>query len=1187
MTLRLKRLELYGFKSFGQKTVLHFDRPVSVIVGPNGSGKSNIADAMRWVLGEQSAKSLRGGKMADVIFSGTDQKKPLNMTQVTLVLDNQDKKLPIAYDEVVVSRKLFRSGETEYALNRTGCRLKDIRSLFMDTGVGKEGYSIIGQGKIDEIISTRDQDRRELFEEATGISKYRYQIEEARSKLEKTKENLLRVEDIITQLKEQLRYLSKEAEKAKKGMQLTVEHETHTLAFYDKEVKAAQFLLQGLKEEKEQLQANLTLSQQKREEIRAKVRPLLEKREWLAQEKASLDEQERILSRNRESAERNLQLSEQKSEFLQRDTQRLKEEGEQAENELARLTARHTQLETEEEAIRERLKKEEEQQGKEKAVCERLEEETAQLQTRLREAKEAAREAERAWRDAQLQLQTGENAAQLRVDQTEKLRELLKAQEERKDILHTEYAALKKASEQTEKDYRALTEQLSTYDAGIERDTRAILQEENALREQENELEAKQRRLLAIDHMIKNHEGYHRSVQQLLRAAQEDATLRARFIGPLGGLLTVDSAMRLPIEIALGAALHNIVTREAVQAKQLIEWLKKNRIGRVTFLPVDQIRAYPYQGAIPDGEKGVIGAATDFVSAKEDIGHVLSSLLGRTVLLEDMDTGIRLRKNRAYDRLRFVTRAGELLLPGGSMVGGYTQKEGGLLSRESDRDQLAAEIPPLERRVQESRTRIRHLRDNKEKNTAQREETRNKGRILHENRRTAAENLAAKEAQTEVFLKSLEQTQKQLAQMQTEESVGSLRETLLFRQEELAEKERAAQKTEARFAETEAQWRKAEQEYGQTRARTDGQRRDISLIKNRMADVQEQINARENEKNGAQKALKETVQAEETEKQSRDKLCTQLLDTEEKERVLQEKKRASDKERTTLEHALQAHENEQKEAEERFRTLEKDQATHTLRLENAQDKVKRLFETVAMELNTDEETAAEKMQAAPQIKTSRSRVREIKEQLRAIGSFSFESIEEHKTVQERFDFLTEQSADLKASAEDLKEVIRKIEATMRKQFRDGMVQINKKFSEVFKILFDGGQAEVALTGEDVLEAGVQIIAKPPGKTRQAITLLSGGEKALTAVALLFAIFETRPSPFCVLDEIDAALDDANIARYKQYLESFRGRIQFIIITHRKQTMELADIIYGVTMQDNATSRIIPLELADKKKEQSA
>ena len=1183
--MRLKRIELYGFKSFGQKTVLHFDQPISVIVGPNGSGKSNIADAIRWVLGEQSAKSLRGGKMEDVIFSGTDQKKPLNMTQVSLVLDNRDQKLPVAYDEVVVTRKLFRSGETAYAINRSGCRLKDIRALFMDTGVGKEGYSIIGQGRIEEIISAKDTDRRELFEEATGISKFRYQIEEARSKLKKTKENLVRIEDILSQLKEQLRYLSKEADKARRGMELSRLHEQHVLAWYEKEMKTAQLQIAGLEEEEGVLKNDRQNAEEEQAAILDKLMPLREQVQALAQEWQQQRDEQTALRQTLETVDRKLQLSQQRAEFLQRDADRLDLQEQTLKKEAARAAQKAEELAEEAEALQTAYS-----DGKQRAQARA--EEVASLRKRTQDCQQQTetlsgevRRLEKAWQETMLRANTRENAARLRGDQAASVGQSLRTEEERYEKATALHLSRKEQSAAAEAAYEKTVQSLADIQSRLDALDPVIAEQEKGLRMIDRQIETAQGRYQAVEHMIRNHEGYHKSVQQLLRASDQNQSLRALFLGPLSALIRVDQEVQTAMEVALGAAVHQIVTPKATDAKQLIEWLKKNRVGRATFLPIDQIRAYDYRGPFPQTEEGGIGPALDFVEADDKLTGILTSLLGRTCLIEDMDAGIRLRKQKKYDKLRFVTREGELLMPGGSMVGGYTHKDSGLLSRETEKETLAKELSELGGKREQAQQHLARATQKKEELHTLREETRRQGRTIYEERQSAREQLAAAEAQLEVFANSLAQLKQQLADLSSEESDEDLAGELTRLSAEVKEKEQAlAVKTEDR-TELEQRLREKEQLLTKEEADTDRLERDLSLIRNRRADAEETQQERElDAKKTAEQKLR-TTQQQKDERQAQRDLKKKQEQARVREEALAQAILLTERAQTEEKDRQERLETEQKNTADVLAELEKQQATHALRLENAKEKLHRMIETVAVELDVDEAVAADKMKQKAEVETSRAKVRQIRDQLRSIGSFSEESIEEHRAVKERYEFLTGQCEDLTRSGEDLTEVIRSLEKTMRKQFTDGIAEINRKFAEVFRILFDGGQAEVAIAGEDVLAAGVQIIARPPGKSRQAISLLSGGEKALTAVALLFAIFETRPSPFCVLDEIDAALDEANIARYKQYLESFRGSIQFIMITHRRQTMELAERIYGVTMQENKTSRIIPLELAEKKKAQ--
>lgn len=1182
--MRLNRIEMYGFKSFGKKTVLHFDDPVTVIVGPNGSGKSNIADAVRWALGEQSVKSLRGAKMEDIIFSGGAEKKPLNMAQVTLTFTNSEGQLPVPYQEIEIRRTLFRSGETKYEINQSPCRLKDIRNLFLDTGVGKEGYSIIGQGKIDEIVNAKEQDRRNLFEEATGIAKDRQQIEEASQKLRKTEENLVRVHDILSQYKEQIGFLYKESERAKKGMALSKELEIHTIAYYQKEMQQLKKQIVDLQEKREALLLKWKDDEKELTRVKENIACQDAMNESFLEEYNETDQLERQLERRLENTNRELLLATQRLQFVEKEQERVIAFLEEAQKEHQKLTLKerdfHEKME-EEQKVLATLKKdfshvEEERkllgedlvalretvenlEQKQKVLSDQVQEE-AYAKRQRENQKEQLSLLEKDYMDA-IQMQEGqvaslvEEASQIQQKIDENRQTIAKISEERKQATEKVQLLLAR-SKQREDSYRS------------------VLRRINVAEE----------RLKNILYAEENHDLYFRPNQRLLKEAKHNSTLRKQLLGPLGDLIQVQKEARLAIEMAMGAALQNIVTENKNQAKFLIDWLRDNKVGRVTFLPLDNIARNNYKGSMPSTEEGALGGAMNFVSASPEILPLLENLLGRTCIISSLDAGIRLRATPEYRGLRFVTIDGDIFQAGGQMVGGYTKNTGGILTRETEKETLQKEIDALqseqkgleEEEAKEEKEK-QHLEDKMQTLQATWQEIESKSREDERQKSQCTAQIDVYKQQIDQTRIRLENTKNQLQHPVSGVSSEELSKKLQSIETILSEKrEGLRQKENVRVdIETKAM------EY---RMRLDAKERDLLLLSNEERDIEEQIEKEKSQIHQYEREIasfKEQIQRENASIQENEKQMqideTKLEETKKKLSMMATKEKEMREEKEKLR-------TEESRLEKEVYTAEQEKNAAEVKLETAVDRHKNLFELIADELGWDEERVEQAMDSPQELTTTKKKLKEIKDALRALGSFSYESIEAYREMKEKQGFLQEQSEDLKKSKEDLITVIQKLEVTMRRQFRQGMREINEKFQEIFTILFEGGQAEVTLTGEDVLTAGVQIIARPPGKQRQALSLLSGGEKALTAVALLFAIFETRPSPFCLLDEIDAALDDANIERYKAYLASFRNRIQFIIISHRKKTMELADFIYGVTMEKNTMSQIVPLEIKKARKE---
>lgn len=1181
----LKKITLSGFKSFGRKTVLTFDQPFTVIVGPNGSGKSNIADAVRWVLGEQSARRLRGGKMEDIIFGGTDTKKPLNMAQVSLLFDNSEGRLPVSYDEVQVTRKLFRSGETEYAINQTSCRLRDVRELFLDTGIGKEGYSLIGQGEIEQILSARDEERRDLFEEATGIARHRYQIVDAGNKLRRTEENLVRVEDILTGLTEQESYLARESEKAKRGLALTAELEKHTVAFYRKEILQLQEEIRKMQRRQEELTQWLQEADaacETAEKDHEKAADALQKatEQWEAlQEKHREVEQKELVTRNRselleqsismretERRRRATSIAEKESatETLRKRTDSARQEIEESQTQIAGAAERLAQSKRQSEVLQADWEQVQERQTALKSEWEGIEKQMRQVEIRM-----AA--------NADIQLR--------HADRSEKLAQRLTEEKER-------WEEAKRAAEQADRDAQEKKQKHAQAVERLQKAQQAL--EEMRLRLDQHridrsrirqECETLQTRLSTLEAMERNHEGYFRPVQQLLQEADRNREWKDRFLGPLGRLIRVDEEVSTAIEVALGAALHHVVTETAEDAKVLIEWLRNKRVGRVTFLPIDSMRGDTRSVSLPVNEAGAVGAALQFVHADAKYRKILQSLLARTFLVEDVDAGLAIRRTGRYGGLRLVTRKGDILHASGSMVGGFVAQEGrGILTREPQRDRLTKEYENATERWEEASRLWEEWKEIQAKRETAVAEAEQFARVCEKEHSDANARREAVRAQADVLQRQVEQWQQQ-AQTEdpsnAQELLQASLDTLRAKAEEwktlLAESEaRIRQLSEERMA--------VRSEHSGAEAAHDALERDIVIRKNRLLQWTEEYE-RSKDSLDREKQTEEEDRRAHVEAVAEREACAAALEALREERSQMETEMQSHRlvmKECTEQATAAAQEKERQETERN--AMQRESEMLRFRRLSQEERWNERITSIADEMGWEQAEVLPRMQAEEPFTTTRSALRDLREALRKLGPFSADSIEMYEQVAERVLFLTTQAKDLRASKEDLLRVIASLEKAMRLRFAEGIREINEQFQRIFRILFDGGTASLSLEGDDVLESKIKIIARPPGKTLQNLNLLSGGEKAMTAVALLFAIFETRPSPFCVLDEIDAALDEANIHRYRAYLESFRGRIQFIIITHRRQTMEVGDVLYGVTMEDSATSRIIPLSLADKKEE---
>nr|WP_072514331.1 chromosome segregation protein SMC [Ndongobacter massiliensis] len=1169
--MKLKYLELYGFKSFSEKIRLQFDDDFVAVVGPNGSGKSNISDAIRWVLGEQSAKALRGDKMEDVIFSGTSKRPAMNVCKVTIGFDNSSGDVALPYQEIAVSRKVYRTGESEYRINGSLVRRKDVRELFFDTGVGKEGYSVIGQGRIDEILSSRNEDRRAVFEEAAGISKYKYQKMEAQRRLEKTQASLVAVQaDFSLKHREQV-LLKKQADNARSGYKLTQELERHELSLLQKQ-------LNNLEEKKTRAEAEVQLLEAEQKE---------QTRDRDAAEAAMAPKQAQIAAfetQEEEAAQRLAQLEKKQAEdekqfsvrleqlrFYEQDRKRLSEEATQRQTRTEKLT----------QALSEGL-----QQKKE------AEETLAALEAELR-VKRALMPANPTASPDESYEALQRSAEQLserihfleyeKKEKTESDASLAREQQEgrtRLDAGRKEIQAKKISLQALEEEGRTLSEQIRILQKDAEAAQEEVLRRGNEQEEKrrarssiEQTLAALHSRVQILSNVIENYEGYFRPVQRLLKAADDNPSLRARFIGVLADLIQVKSPYETAIDVCLGAALQNVVVENEEDAKFLIQFLKDKNYGRCTFLPRHRIRGTVQRTHAPEA----LCNAMDAVAYDSSLQGIVEYLLGRTTIVSTIDDAIRLSRRNA-DKNRIVSLEGDLIHAWGSMVGGSLSKRntGSLLNRKQQLQEWQSEGRRLQDELEKIRQDMAALERAIDAAKA-REVAAGKERTDKEAQRLS---IQARYLQEKADLERLEEKEREL-------------ETMLAREQSFSEADYIARKNEltknleevrAALAAAETQ-RQADEDQRQKLAqacavlenRVEFQRRELQLIENRAADATDRL-----------AALHEETERATQRSATLDRQCAEnetwlsAYAQRKKEFLRQQEKAQQDVNalRTRRKEQLSEMEAQQQALEAARRACEESEKAlfrERLRLEQAEEQRVNVLNTYLEQYATSEEEVAARLRVLEPVETTRTRVQEIKQALNQIGYFNFESIQAYDDLTKEVDFLDRQIEDLHRSQEDIEKLIQDLDHTMVARFQETFVRIREKYNEIFQILFNGGHAELALDQANVLEAGIEISAQPPGKKLQNLGLLSGGERSLTAMALLFAIFSIRPTPFCVLDEIDAALDEANIGRYAGYLQTLTKQTQFLVITHRRKTMEHAKMLYGVTMEEGM-SKILVLRL---------
>ena len=1179
----LKRLEMQGFKSFADKTVLEFMPGITSVIGPNGSGKSNISDAIRWVLGEQSMKSLRGSKSEDIIFSGTQNRKSLGFAEASLIFDNSDSKLPVEYNEVVVTRKLYRSGESGYYINKTPCRLKDVLELFMDTGIGKDGYSIIGQGKIDEILSNKSEDRRHIFEEAAGIVKYRVRKAESEKKLEHTKLNLLRINDILSEIESNIEPLKLQSEKAKKFLSLREELKDIEVGLFLYNIDSYKEKLQKITEDEEILKSQneeATLEMQKISELKEELKQQIdmitndiENMQNLGFE--SEKEKERINSDINIAKER---IGNNKENFARYD------------NEIEEINSRIKELEEEKQAKlekktnlfnnKEKFQKELEEKEKE------LEELTKKLTTKELEIEEKKKAVEKNI-DEKYEKLNNISTIEANLENIDKRNKQINSEI---DFSISELDSTRLTKEEISKTFyeieakkNEVTKSLEQIANEREKTERKIKEYEDIINKLSSEYRIKESRLKFLKETEREKEGYIRSVKSLLLDCEKDVTLKKGSHGVLANIIKTPKEYETAIEMTLEAALQNIVTDTEQDAKKLVEHLRKNNLGRASFLPIASVKGKKLEKYNSKGINGIIGIASDLVDFNKKYEQIVLNLLGRTVIVEEMDDAIALAKQNNYS-FRIVTVKGDLINPSGAITGGsVAQKTVNILGR-------AREIEDLEKELKKIETKI--------------EKTQNEKENYIESSEGVIEEIAALEKSLQdIDIVYASDKQKLIA---VEENINRIEKRLEKLKEELKDLQDQKEQNIKDKDQEEEDIKKISEECTELNAvieqfailNKDNQQyiddlnMDITNLKisvssfdeseSSIDEMVERIDLDILNNNSSIENKKNQKQNIQNENQELEKNINELL---EKIREIDKKVSTSGNKVNELKNSRIEKNNElskaEKEYENQFEVIEglKEQI---IKVDVKKSKIEQDIEIVVNKLWEEYELTPNNVtdyKKPENVQATTKQVNTLRNKIKDLGSINIDAIEEYNQTKQRYDFMCEQRLDLEDGISKLKKVIQDMTSVMKTQFATQFEIINKNFGEVFKELFGGGKAELILTDVDnILECGIDIHVQPPGKKLQNMTLLSGGEKAFTAIALLFAILKINPSPFCVLDEIEAALDDVNVYRYADYLKKFTDKTQFLVITHRKGTMEAADTVYGITMEENGISKLLSMKL---------
>ena len=1179
----LKNIEVQGFKSFAQKINFEFHNGITGIVGPNGSGKSNVGDAVRWVLGEQSAKQLRGGNMQDVIFSGTELRKPLSFASVAITLDNSDHKLPVDFEEVTVTRRLYRSGESEYRINGSSCRLKDINEMFYDTGIGKEGYSIIGQGQIDKILSGKPEDRRELFDEAAGIVKFKRRKNTTLKKLEEEQQNLVRVTDILSELTKQLEPLERQSETAK--------------------------IYLAKRESLKELDVNMFLLEY--EHTGNLIRELEEKTRIAENQ---LQEAKNAHSRTKEEYERlekSLEELNQRMDTLREESRDRAIRKQQLSGEINVLHEQILAGEQNDSHYRSRLLAIQEDTEKKSADREELEEQRADLQTKLREISRELSDEQEKLDNIQSNI---EECAQAVEDGKNEIIEILnsrantkgKAQRfdammEQLDIrkagisqrmlsLKTQEEEQQSAISQAKKEYDTITEAISAIQEEGSHLTKEIKAIQETLKQQNTELEESQRayhreasRLESLKNITERYDGYGNSIRRVMEQKDHVPGIR----GVVADIIHVEKNYEIAIETALGGSIQNIVTDNEQTAKEMIEFLKKNRYGRATFLPLNSISQrgeFAQRGAL--NEEGAIGLASGLVSADKEYAGLIGYLLGKVLVVDNIDHAIAIARKYRHS-IRMVTLEGESLSPGGSMTGGAFKNNSNLLGRRR-------EIEELEKKVKELAVRYNEIRQSMEDNRRKRNEMRDTVNSLQQKfqeqsigQNTVRMNIEQLEKKAEEIRGGYVRIQREEEEIRRQTREMQADNAQITQELETSKKDEEELETfiETRQKELE-DWKKDEAQTLETlekiRLDASASQQKESFIKENLKRLKEEIDVLLKEKeeilDSLEKGSQETAEKRKTIKNVQAEIESFAAKEEASEKQLE--KLQQEKEESTKSHKEFFEKRD--ELSNQISLLDKEcfrLKTQAEKIEeNREARISYMWEEYEITPNNALQYRKEEFSDRHVMK---QQIHKLKDEIRALGSVNVNAIEDYKELLERHTFLSGQYNDLLEAEKTLEQIIQELDEGMRKQFTEKFGEIQKEFDKAFKELFGGGRGTLELAeDEDILEAGIKIISQPPGKKLQNMMQLSGGEKALTAIALLFAIQNLKPSPFCLLDEIEAALDDSNVGRFAGYLQKLTKNTQFIIITHRRGTMNAADRLYGITMQEKGVSTLVSVDLVE-------
>ncbi len=1183
-----KKIEMIGFKSFADRTVIEFNGGFTAIVGPNGCGKSNVSDAIRWVLGEQSAKSLRGDNMQDVIFKGTEKRKSLSYCEVTLTFDNTDRFFNIAYDELSITRKLYRSGESEYLINKNTCRLRDITDLLFDSGIGKNGYSVIGQGKVSEIVDEKPEERRGMFEEAAGIAKFKSRKDEAERKLERTRDNLVRIDDIRAEIDRQMGPLRKQAEDAKKYLEYKGQLKDLEVNAYIYQYEHASVLKDQIKAKLQAIDEEMFARQTDLDNITKEYAENMDKLSDYDKQIANLNDELLRLTVELEKQEGETKVTRERINYTQRENDRINldltnaqtvieacEEQEKSKNEEhAKLEERLSVLNTTYENLSDKHLK--------------IVDEMSLSETETGESQQKIIETLGSLSDVKSNVSRLETEKNLLIQNKENLEKNLKDVEEKISAVKQSSQASKEVIEKASKEFKEVKDKQEELSGRIFVSTKDVAELETERANLITQIKVYENRRKLLTEMQAEYEGYAQSVRKILKESERNSAFNSKMVGVLASLIKVPAQFETAIEVALGNAVQNIVTYNEDGAKDLIAYLKENKFGRATFLPISSMRRRDMDERSVAGRKGVFGVASKLISYDKKIDNVISNLLGGTVVVDTLATAVDIARDNRFS-FKIVTLDGDVVSTQGSLTGGSKRSEAvNLISRQREIETLATEIEKLTQKEYEIKNKIDYLKvDLNASKTAEKQ--------ILEQKNELEINLAKEQ-------EKLEAINKDLAELEDEKNVYEMEKTsvsnkLKLIEQDLSQTNLVQNALSGNKEDADLLIKQKQEHYNQIRKERDEIVANMTTVKVEIASCEAQIKSLKEDLDRILLEKDKQISNIETLKSHLAENNKFIESAEEMIRVQIENAKPSlakdnlqkiRKERENLENSkVSISASIKKLDEDKTSTMEEISKVNDKKYREEANLTKVDTELEAMQERIYEEysltysSCLEFRRPDFEIKEALISINKLKKDISALGYVNVHAIEDCSTLLERYNDMTTQSDDLKKAEEDLVKIIKDLSNEMLTKFNDEFQKINDSFKVVFRELFGGGNARLELTeAEDPLNAGVEIMVQLPGKAANKLSLLSGGEKTLTAIALLFSILRLKPLPFSLLDEIEAALDDANIERFALYLKKLSQTTQFIVITHRKPTMELADSLYGVTMEEKGVSKIVSVKLAD-------